>query len=124
MAQGRDEFARQLTALGYGPMCKGEKRVGFDYDVKGGRLKGTRLRIGLEVEPDFPHTPPPGPHISPHIRPINTSIESHPEKVAPSTFGEEYGGEWQYLSRPCKFWKGNDPVIRYIEFLEYLLSTS
>jgi hypothetical protein len=72
MAEGRQEFERQLRELGISP-DEGlpEPRVSFDYDVSAGRFKGKRVKLGFEVPVNFPITPPPGPHVSPRILPLN-----------------------------------------------------
>ena len=97
MAEGREEFERQLRELGYKPEPdQPPNRVVFPYTAMGGRFEAQVVKIGLEVPPDFSRTPPPGPHVSPKILPINTSASAHPDKVADSPFGPE----WEYWSRP------------------------
>ena len=112
MAQGREEFDRQLRELGFSPQtAQPDPRVVFTYTIPRGRFTGQVVTLGLEVPPEFPRTPPPGPHLTPRILPMNPGAASHPEKTADSPFG----GDWQYLSRPFTGWKGREGVATYLE---------
>ena len=120
MAQGREEFERQLRNLGIIPEPgHPEPRVVFEYTVGAGRFKGNVLRLGFEVPPTFPLEPPPGPHVSPKILPIDTSVNAHPNKVADSPFGPE----WEYWSRPRTGWKGRETVSVYLTHIDHLFAT-
>jgi hypothetical protein len=120
MAQGRQEFERQLRELGFTPEPGlPEPRVAFPYEVRAGQFKGQTVKLGLEVPADFPDTPPPGPHVSPLLLPIDTSINAHPQKVAASPFGPE----WEYWSRPRLGWTGRQTVADYFVHLDHLFAT-
>jgi hypothetical protein len=120
MAQGREEFERQLRDLGFNPEPEvPEPRVVFGYAVTAGRFKGQNVRLGFEIPPNFPLEPPPGPHVSPRLLPINTAIEAHPTKVAESQFGSD----WEYWSRPRKGWKGRETVGMYLLHIDHLFAT-
>ena len=106
---GVDGFLKGLTSLGYAPSQLPGKQdhVVFDYTAETGSHAGKTVRLGLVVPPDFPMTPPSGPHVSPLIHLFNPSgvhpygaiHESHSQP-----FREGAGGEWQYWSRPCHEW--------------------
>jgi hypothetical protein len=97
----KDEFIKQLNELGYAVEDLGNNRIAFPYEIPCGRLAGTKIRLGLDVPQDFPLNPPSGPHVSPHLLPINTQHGPHPNfGVHPSPFGSE----WQYWSRPLSHW--------------------
>ncbi len=116
---GIQEFARQLTALGYAPVVTGE-RLTFAYAVELGRFTGRTVTLGFKVPTDFDRTPPSGPHISPAIVPLNPNAGGHPERVAPSEFGDGF----IYLSRPYPEWgKDGRTVGAYLAFIRYLFAT-
>jgi hypothetical protein len=121
MAQGREEFERQLRELGYSPEpSQPDGRVVFEYTAPRGRFNKQAVRLGFEVPPEFPRTPPPGPHVTPRILPMNPSAASHPEKTNDSP----YGGDWQYWSRPFTGWTGRESVAKYLVFVDHLFETS
>lgn len=93
VADGRDEFEEQLRRLGLEPKREDNGMTSFPYEPAVGRFAGTRVRLALQVPPEFGRTPPSGPHVSPRILPLNPSAATHPEKVAPS----ELGDDWEYL---------------------------
>lgn len=122
---GISEFVAQLENLGYKPSTSENKAV-FDYNVIAGRFKGEGIRIGLEIPQDFPLTPPSGPHISPQLLPINAGASSHPDKVLPdqNNFTGEFGGEWEYWSRPIPSWQNSDRTVKaYLRHIHNLFST-
>jgi hypothetical protein len=120
MGEGRQEFERQLRDLGISPDPElSDSRLSFDYDISSGRFKGQRIKVGVEVPPNFPMTPPGGPHVMPRILPINEGAPNHPDRVAQSPFGDA----WEYWSRPFIGWKGTEGVGRYLAFLDYLFDT-
>ena len=121
MAQGREEFERQLRELGYSPEGgQPDPRVVFEYVPPRGRFHDQTVRLGFDVAAEFPRTPPPGPHVSPRILPMNPGAASHPEKTADSP----YGPEWQYWSRPFPGWKGRESVATYLAFIDRLFETA
>lgn len=120
MPEGRQEFERQLRELDFVPESRTDARTVFPYKVRGGRFGGQEIRLGFEVPPDFPRTPPRGPHISPPLLPLNPGAPNHPDRVHPS----EFGPDWQYWSRPYPGWKGRETAATYLAYIEHLLSTA
>lgn len=121
MAQGREEFERQLQELGLEvDSTQAENRVAFKYMVPGGRFVGQEIDLGFEVPPDFPRNPPGGPHVRPRLLPMNPSAPDHPNRTADSSFG----GEWQYWSRPYRGWKGRKTVAQYLLHVNHLFETT
>lgn len=116
-----EQFVEEARQLGFEPAVRDGNRVVFAYEVPVGRFAGLRITLGFEVPPDFDRTPPSGPHISPRIMPINTEASRHPERVAPSPFGEEF----EYLSRPYEQW-GRDgrTLSAYMAHVRNILGTS
>lgn len=109
MKTGVDAFVEGLVGLGYQPEALPGRpdHVAFDYVVESGRFLGTKVKLGLVVPGDFPLTAPSGPHMSPHIHPINSGGQHpsgavHRDHAAP--FQQALGGEWQYWSRPFVDW--------------------
>ena len=103
---GASLFAEQLRGLGHAVVVDGDW-VELDYVAPGGTYGGTQVRLALQVQSDFPLTPPSGIDFKPRMpgRPVNQSGE-HPARSAPSRrFGE--GGE--YWSRPHAAWN-TEPV--------------
>lgn len=106
---GFEVFTEGLRGLGYVPTALPGKpdHLVFEYLVETGRFAGTAVQHGIIVPSDFPMTPPSGPHVSPHIHPINTS-GPHPTGSVHHThsqaFEEGAGGQWQYWSRPYLDW--------------------
>lgn len=123
MAFGVEEFAAQLRALGLASTVR-DQRVVVPYAIKDGRLKGTEIRLGFEVPPDFPRKPPGGFHIAPALLPVNPGAPSHPERVAASNFGGEFGGEWIYLSRPLHGWRGTEGITKVLAHVGLMLESS
>ena len=116
----RDEFQEQLTALGFKPDAREDARVSFPYTIPVGRFAGTEVRLGFEVPPEFPRTPPSGPHISPRLQPLNPNAPAHPERVHESPFGSD----WQYWSRPYPDWgKDGRTVAAYMAYVRHLFAT-
>ncbi len=106
---GVQVFIEGLRDLGYNPaMLPGKPdHIVIDYEVLTGRFSGQRVRHGFIVPADFPMTAPSGPHVSPHIHPINTS-GNHPTGAVHQTQAQPFetgaGGAWQYWSRPVNNW--------------------
>ena len=99
-------FSEGLRALGYdpNPVVKLANHLTFDYTVETGAFAGRTVRLGFSVPPDFPNTPPSGPYVSPHVRPVNP-IGPHPSGgihagAHAQPFATNVGGDWQYWSRP------------------------
>jgi len=122
METGQAEFTRQLRELGYEVQVHGSRCV-VQHAIATGRLKGSQVRLGFDVPPEFPRTPPSGPHLSPGILPVNTDAPAHPQRVHGSDFGSQFGGEWIYLSRPLHGWRGSEPVSKVLAHVDQLLET-
>lgn len=126
MAEGREEFLRQVQDLGYevlptppNPDQPGD-RVVIGYRVPGGRFADQQIKLGFEVPATFPRTPPSGPHISPRLLPINPSASDHPNKVLES---QHFGPDWEYWSRPYRGWRGREGVSEYLTHIDHLFRT-
>jgi hypothetical protein len=104
------DFAAQLVALGFAPTPIGPNGLAIAYTVAAGRFAGRQIRLSIDINGDFPRNPPGGPHVSPHLLPLNPNAPGHPERVAPSGFGSD----WQYWSRPCAYW-GKEGQDRSVE---------
>lgn len=121
MAEGHEAFADELRKLGITvEETLSGNRVIIEYEPSTGRFRGQHLRLGFEVPPNFPRTPPGGPHVSPALLPINRTAARHPDKVLPSAFGND----WQYWSRPFPNWNGRGGVARYLAFVDKLFDTA
>jgi hypothetical protein len=89
---GVETFVSQLAAMGLAVEQAGDY-VSFEWVVPVGRLLGETVHIALQLPPDLPATPPPGPHVKPRL--------GHPGgSVNPSPLGPE----WEYWSRPFAGW--------------------
>lgn len=119
-AMGLADFISGLKELGYEVEDLGRNRIAFRYEIPFGRFKAKEIKLGFQVPPDFNLTPPSGPHISPHLLPINTGAPHHPERVHNSDFGQE----WQYWSRPFPEWaKSARTVKEYMRYIRHLFET-
>ena len=93
---GVDAFLKGLIALGYAPnqLAGRADHIVLDYAVETGSHAGETVRLGLIVPPDFPLTPPGGPHVSPLIHPFNPSgahPSGHIHRVPFTTFPTRSG---------------------------------
>lgn len=119
-AMGLADFISGLKELGYQVEDLGRNRIAFRYEIPCGRFKAKEIKLGFQVPPDFNLTPPSGPHISPHLLPINTGAPRHPQRVHNSDFGQE----WQYWSRPFPEWaKSARTVKEYMRYIRHLFET-
>ncbi|SRR6266446_1172357 len=128
MVEGREEFVRQLLEIGYDLLpvppdpAQPGNRVAFSYVVPGGRFAGQQIKLGFEVLPEFPRTPPSGPHLSPRLLPINSGAADHPNRVHESP---SFGPEWEYWSRPYRgAWRGREGVSEYLAHIDHVFSTT
>jgi hypothetical protein len=102
-------FMDGLRSIGFQPVKLSDRSdcVVLDYVVESGKFAGKAMRLGFIVPPDFPNTPPTGPHVSPNIHAL-CSGGAHPtggihqQHAVP--FQTLVGGEWQYWSRPFPGW--------------------
>ena len=114
------KFKDGLIKLGYDVKDISDTKVAFDYEIKDGKYKERKIKLGFEVPPDFELTPPTGPHLTPRFLPMNPAAPNHPERVADSSFGQD----WQYLSRPFPNWVStNKSVGVYMHYVDQLLAT-
>lgn len=119
MAEGRDEFERQLRELGYEPELLQGNRLAIAYAIPSGNFAGRSVKLGFAVPPTFSREPPSGPHVSPRLKP-NNGANSHPERVADS----EFGSDWMYLSRPYNGgWTSKRGVAGYLAYVFHVLET-
>lgn len=118
-----NHFVAQLKALGYQVTEYGGNRVSFPYTIASSRLAGKQIRVGFEVPLDFPLNPPPGPHVSPRILPLNdTQRVNHPNGGIHQSAG--FGDEWEYWSRPMHHWAQTKRTVRdVIAHLNRLMDT-
>ncbi|MBZ0317912.1 MAG: hypothetical protein K8L91_15935 [Anaerolineae bacterium] len=118
----RQDFIDQLKTLGYNPEDQGNNRICFEYTIPVGKFIGQTIRLGFVVGDDFPANPPSGPHISPHLLPINTSSNVHPAGGVHDN--REFGAGWQYWSRPFNEWaKFDRSVSTYMAHIRHLFET-
>jgi hypothetical protein len=110
---GYNDFIIELKTLGFEVMEQGDGRVSFPFLIPTGRLSGTQVRVGYAVPLDFPLVPPPGPHVSPRILPLNPQGGLHPNcGITASAFNDAFGGEWEYWSRPMPHWAQTKRTVR------------
>jgi hypothetical protein len=120
MKSGVDEFCRQLGEMDIEHETKAPNWVIIDHQIAAGRFDGTQIRLAFEVPPEFPRTPPHGPHFSPCLLPVNPSAQKHPDRVHPSNLGPE----WGHWSRNFIKWKGKEGVPGYIAFVAHLFAVA
>ena len=95
---GKEKFIDELKQLNFNPESKDGNRVAFNYSIKDGRFKDQAIQIGLEIPQDYPVNPPPGPHITPALIPVNGTSTDNAKAVTSPAFGND----WLYLSRPFR----------------------
>jgi hypothetical protein len=126
---GVSAFLDGLRKLGYSPTQLKDHldHVVIDYVVPVGKYVGKTVKHGFIVPPDFPVTPPSGPHVTPHIHriqpqgqhPIGGVHETHAAK-----FAATLGGAWQYWSRPFPEWpKSSKTAAAYMGHVYRLWAT-
>jgi len=115
------DFVQALRNLGYEVDDLGNNRVAFKYLIPVGKFLGQEINLGFEVPGDFSLSPPGGPHMSPHLLPINAVAGTHPNcGVHQSPFGQS----WQYWSRPFPEWPKTDRTVRtYMAHIKHLFDT-
>lgn len=95
------KMSEELKLLGY-TVTEQADRVTFPFAVQTGKFAGQTISLGLIVPPDFPLTPPSGPHLSPRLLPINPQAGQHP--LCGVQESPTFGGDWEYWSRPVPHW--------------------
>jgi hypothetical protein len=116
----RADFIADLIEMGYEVTPKaGTNFVFFPYEIRVGRLAGAKIQMALEV---VDLNPPPGPHVSPHLVPINpTNAQPHPIGGVHQSPG--LGSEWQYWSRPYPNWNNDRSARAYMAHITTLFAT-
>ncbi|MER8398124.1 hypothetical protein [Mesorhizobium sp. M1348] len=125
MLAGAKLFAAQLRAAGFEVTELGDEHITFPYEVRAGSHAGLTITMGLVVLPDFPLTPPTGPHIN-HILHPNKGGGEHPTGGIHDSSGhsKHFGAGWQYWSRPFQTWQnGSRTAGRYMAFINGLWAT-
>ncbi|MEV6480619.1 hypothetical protein [Streptomyces sp. NPDC051576] len=102
-----------LAAAGYTVHQRDQFAV-FDYTIEVGPRAGETVRIGLAMVPDWPLSPPPGPHVSPRL--------GHPKGAVHPSPLEREGEAWEYWSRPAVNWAADRTVRGYLRHLRTLFS--
>ena len=112
---------KQLREMGYGVTEYPGGCVSFTYVVEIGKFENREITLGFVVPPDFPLNPPTGPHIKPHLLPLNATQGPHPVSGIHPSQNPQFGAEWQYWSRPMHHWTNTkrsvSDVIRHIRRL-------
>lgn len=117
---GVSAFIEGLKLAGYSPstIAGSSNLVTFEYEVLSGKFAGRKVRLGFTVPDDFPMHAPIGPHVSPHIHPINTQSGPHPLFGVHEEQSRPFlatGDAWQYWSRPFVDWeKSKKSVATYL----------
>lgn len=110
-ATGADGFVRQLVEEGY-EVAMRDGIATFPYVIPLGSKIGETIQLGLQPPPDFPASPPPGPHVSP--------VLAHP---AGAVHASPLGAAWCYWSRPSPGWtRGTRTVREYMAHVRNLFS--
>jgi exonuclease VII small subunit len=111
---GTEAFFAGLTALGHKPEVVKDKpdHLYFAYEVQTGEFAGKKVQLGFVVPLDFPLSAPTGPHVSPHIHPINSG-GLHPTGCIQDSppFNGVGSDRWQYWSRPHQQWGSTKKTV-------------
>ena len=117
-------FAAQLRELGYQVTELGQGHLWFPYTVEAGSRLGQEVRLGFQVPHDFPFTPPSGPHVAPHIHPIQPGGVHPTGGVLHSHNRSIFSADFQYWSRPFPDWPTTKRrVADYLAFIRHLWAT-
>jgi hypothetical protein len=103
------DFVDGLKALGYDVRELGNNKVEFPYEIPCGKFAGQQIQLGFNGPPDFPLTPPSGPHISPQLLPITGGGGAHPRG---GVHQSDFGPTWEYWSRPLSHWPQTRRTVR------------
>ncbi len=104
------DFVEQLKALALEVHEETDGRMWFPYDIPVGKFAGQTVKVGYAPLPDFPSSPPGGPHISPRLLPINTQQGPHPAYGVHES--PAFGSDWEYWSRPMHQWPQSKRTAR------------
>ncbi|MGH8493097.1 MAG: hypothetical protein ACRERR_08345 [Moraxellaceae bacterium] len=121
-------FIYGLKEMGYDPQVPPSQpdHVYFDYEVPVGKFAGIKVKLGFSIPPSFPVSGvPSGPHVSPHVLPLNPQSGPHPSHgVHASPFSSLVGGDWQYWSRPFPDWAARKKTVAaYLSHIHRLWET-
>jgi len=117
---GKQKFKKGLEELGYKISDIDENRLSIKHKITDGRFKNQEIEVGFEVPADFELNPPTGPHIKPRLLPIRPDGPDHNTRAHES---ENFGTEWEYLSRPIPNWPAKRTVKSYLKYIIHLLNT-
>ena len=121
---GVTNFKFGLASLGYTAAEVGDGNVTFEYVVEVGRFKGQVVTLGFKVPPDFPMTPPSGPHVKPHIHSMEGGGVHPTGGVHPSSGHSGLPDDFQYWSRPFPGWNNTRKTVAdYLSFVRHLWAT-
>ncbi|MEQ8360379.1 MAG: hypothetical protein RH860_12885 [Cytophagales bacterium] len=112
---GREEFKKQLAALGFQIQETAHNNgLYFEYVVEVGRNAGRKVYLGFENLNDFPMNAPHGPHFK--------SIDSGWINPNTGIHKSKFGTNWIHWSRPFKEWnKTNKTVKEYMSHIKNVL---
>lgn len=114
----RKDFIDGLRAFGYDVEEKPDGRVIFPYEVPLGKFMGEKIKLGFQVNDDFPANPPSGPHVSPRLLPLKSGGEHPDGQIHPSP---SFGDDWEYWSRPYPEWNRTDKSVKsYMAHVRHL----
>ena len=100
----REDFAKELREMGHDVTEHPDGCVSFPYTIEIGKFEGQEIRLGFIVPPDFPLSPPTGPHVKPRLLAINATQGPHPACGVHESQNKQFDAEWQYWSRPMHHW--------------------
>lgn len=117
---GKQEFIKQLKALGFDPKEPDAGKVYFEYTVPVGGNMGAKILLGFEISPDFPMNCPTGPHINV----IEGPWKEHPANIHTSPFCQTVSTSWRYWSRPFHEWGRTERTVKvYLGHIKNLMMT-
>jgi hypothetical protein len=106
---------QELRALGYQPEereVSGQRFAVFEFIIPVGARMAEQILLGLDTPPDWPETPPHGPHVSPPFDHPNGA--NHPSPL---------GGDFRHWSRPPADWSRTQKSARaYMRHLQTLFA--
>lgn len=116
---GREEFSKQLRALGYNVQESVNNGLYFEYLVEVGSNKGKKVLMGYENLHDFPMNAPHGPHFKPME---NGWI--NPSGPRSGVHKSNFGSDWIHWSRPFKQWNNTRKTVKeYLAHIKNILLT-
>ncbi|MEU1813075.1 hypothetical protein [Micromonospora aurantiaca (nom. illeg.)] len=110
---GAAGFLAALAATGHDDVTQQGELAVFTYRVEVGRHAGDEIKLALAIPPDWPVSPPPGPHVSPRLGHPDGAVHASP-----------LGAEWEYWSRPAQNWVTDRSMRAYLRHLRTLFARS